>query len=54
MRDERIEGRSVLCFKDFGYRNRVQRVGSEAVNRFGRQRDNLAPAQQFNRRSAVG
>jgi len=52
--DERIEARTFLCFKDFRDSNRVQRISSQSVNGFRRQCDNLAFAQQFNRRSAVG
>src|SRR5439155_1023321 len=52
--DERIEARTLFCFKNFHDRNRVQRVSSETVDGFRGQRDNLAFTQQLNRRSAVG
>src|SRR5437016_6295885 len=54
MNNERCETRPSLCSEKFGDRNRVQRVGGKSVNSFGRQRDHLAVAQQFNRRVAVG
>ena len=49
-----IEARTLFCFKDFRDSDRIQRVSSESVNGFCRQRDDFAFAQQFNRRSAVG
>jgi hypothetical protein len=51
---KRVKARPFFYFKDFRDRNRIQRVSSESVNSFGRQRDKLAFPQQFNRRSAVG
>jgi hypothetical protein len=54
MNNERVEVRPFFGFKDFGHRNRLERVSSNSVNSLSRQRDQLALPQQFNRRIAVG
>ena len=54
MNNQRIEARPFLRFKNFRDGNRVERVSSESVNSFRRQRDKVAFPQQFNRRNAVG
>ena len=54
MYDERIKAWSLLRFEDFRNGDRIKRIGREPVNGFRRQRNDLAVAQQFNRRVAVG
>src|SRR5262245_7542593 len=54
MNNERIEPRSLFCFKDFRDSNRIQRISGQSVNSFGGPRDNVAYRQQFTRRSTVG
>jgi hypothetical protein len=54
MDDQRIEFWSSFGLKDFRYGQRIQRVAGKAVDRFSGKSDDLAFAQQFNRRIAVG
>src|ERR1700724_608162 len=54
MDNKRIDARTTLGFENSCDRDRIKRIRCEAVNGFGRQRHNLALAQQFNRRVAVG
>ncbi len=47
MEDERIEERALLDLEDASQRGRVESVTGEAIDRFGRQTDHLAPAQEL-------
>jgi hypothetical protein len=54
MNNERIKARTFFRFEDFYDRLGVEGVGGKSVNCLRRQRNDVAFAQQFNRRSAVG
>jgi len=48
MNNERIEAGPVFRLKNFGDRDRIERISRETVNCFGRKRYKLAVFQQFN------
>jgi len=54
MDDERIETRPLFRFENFCDRERIERVRRQPINGLGRQRDDFARAQQFNRRQWIG
>src|SRR5262245_44017772 len=54
MNNEWIETWTTLRLKNFRDGSRIKSGRGESVNRFGRERDDFAFAQQFNRRVAVG
>ena len=49
MHNERVEARPFFCLENFGDRIRIERVGRQSVNRFGRERDHFSVPQKPDR-----
>ena len=54
MNDERVPIGPFLGREDFSHRDRVERVGAEAIDRLGRERHQTAAAQDLARARDVG